>query len=117
MNTFVILSTFLIGAPANWRITWAHTGLDVRGQPETLTSFEVVVTDSTGKKIYQNAVGPTVRSVTLSTPALPDGTYTVSVVAIDAAGNRSTAATTTVTQGDTTPPEAPTTLEVQKGTE
>lgn len=114
MNEVLLLTAFLLGSPANWRISWSHTGLDAKGKPETLAGFEVEVTDAAGNRIYKNTVGPTVRSATLSTPALPDGTYTVSVVAIDASGNRSAAIVTVVTQGDTTPPEAPSGLEVAK---
>ena len=87
-----LLTALALSAPG-LTITWDPVTTDAEGKPETVAAYEVrVYNDVSNTLVYSNSIGPSITSVRIDSAIFGAGRWRVEVVAIDAAGNRSTPA-------------------------
>ncbi len=119
-----------VPADERMELVWDHSGLDVAGNPESLASFELQISDSTGATVLRTksvpACGPggapSTCAQALIDTNLIEGTYSMRVRALDISGNPSDWSAPLLVAygpsappppGETVPPAAPTGLRVR----
>lgn len=116
ITAFGLIVMMLRGVPVNLgsEVTWDEVTSDVDGNPETMDSYEVVITldgaDPNFDALSNLSVLHPVTKAQLGPLliGLPPGEYQIWVQAVDVSFNRSEfSAPLGITNGDTIPPAAP----------